>query len=279
MKTSLLQQAMSPQNLDASWRRLRKEHTPWDVQTDRDQLANNLVHHLLVCRDEVLAGEYRPEPLRQFTMRKPDGKDRVLSAQYLKDKLLQRAILAVLEPRAEKLFHPDSYAYRPARGVAQAISKVRERISTGLDWLVDADIQSFFDSIPHKPLEKVLDNFIDDRDTMRLVKRWLAIGAHQTSLLGKRKGISQGAILSPIFCNLYLHQFDQALSNANVSFVRYADDFLLFTSSQDNALRARAFAESALEKMQLTIHPEKTQCVRSSTAIRFLGETLPSPSR
>ena len=279
MTDSLLQQAMHPDTLDSSWRRLRSEHTPWSVSTDRDQLAQHTIRHLLECRDQVLSGVYRPEPLRQFTMKKPDGRQRVLSAQHLKDKWLQRALLIVLEPRAEALFHNDSYAYRPARGVEQAIGKVRERVRVGMDWLVDTDIQSFFDAIPHKPLIKVLESFIKDRATMKLIRQWLQQGCHRTSLLGTRRGISQGAILSPLFCNLYLHSFDQSLSRQNIPFVRYADDFLLFADTKANAGAALDFARIEIENLALQLHPKKTRCVRSGPEVVFLGKPLPHPSR
>lgn len=279
MKPTLLEQAMTPQALDRAWRRLRTEHTPWSPRVDRDELQRHLLRHLLECREEVLDGDFRPLPLRQFPMRKPDGRMRVLSAQYLKDKLVQRALLGILEPRAERLFHDDSYAYRPNRNVAKALAKVRERVRIGQDWLVDADIEKFFDSIPHRPLLKVLDDFVDDRRTMRLIGRWIDQGAHVRSLLSTPRGISQGAILSPLFCNLYLHRFDTALARARIPFVRFADDFLLFAPGRDGAEKARDFAATGLERLGLRIHPEKTRVVRSGRRVSFLGESLPNPHR
>lgn len=279
MKASLLAQAMTPEVLDRAWRKLKGEHTPWSPTVSREDAQRHLMRHLLECRQEVLDGAYRPQPLRQFTMRKPDGRQRVLTAQYLKDKLVQRALLTVLEPRAEKLFHDDSFAYRPQRNVAQALGKVRERVRIGLDWLVDADIESFFDSIPHRPLLRVLDRFVDDRAAMSLIARWLDQGAHVRSLLSTPRGIAQGAILSPLFCNLYLHSYDQALDKAKIPFVRFADDFLCFAPSREAAQRAHDYAERALNRLDLRLHPTKTQVVRSSHEVVFLGEPLPRPAR
>lgn len=279
MKTSLLDQAMAPEALNQAWRRLKTEHTPWSPAVGREELQHNLMRHLLECRAQVLDGDYRPLPLRQFPLPKPDGRIRVITAQYLKDKLVQRAILTVLEPRAERLFHDDSYAYRPGRNVAQAIAKVRERVRIGQDWLVDADIERFFDSIPHRPLLKVLDGFVDDRRAMHLIARWLDQGAHVRSLLNTPRGIAQGAILSPLFCNLYLHAFDTTLDRAKIPFCRFADDFLLFAPVPEQAEKAREFAAKQLDRLGLGIHPEKTRVVRSSPEVTFLGETLPSPAR
>ena len=233
--------------------------------------------YLLECRDAVLNGAYRPEPLRQYPMKKPDGKIRIISAQHLKDKFLQRALLIILEPRAEALFHHDSYAYRRGRNVGMALAKAGERIRIGQDWLVDADITKFFDNIPLKPLQRKLKSFIQDNEAMQLIARWLKQGAHQSSLLGSDRGISQGAILSPLFCNLYMHEFDQAMSRANIPFVRFADDFLLFAESENKAQKAHDYAKLKLEQMGLELHPQKTQVVRSSPAVKFLGDTLPEP--
>ncbi len=274
---TLLERAMAPEVLDQAWRRLRREHTPWSVTVSRDALEHHLLAHILSCRQEVLDGSYRPQPVRQFTMKKASGGRRIISAQYLRDKLVQRALLIVLEPRAEQLFHPDSYAYRPGRSVAMALARVRERVRVGQAWLVDADIRSFFDSIPHRELLQVLKHFLRDRAAMALVERWLAQGAHHTSLLRSRRGISQGAILSPLFCNLYLDRFDRALEKENIPFVRFADDFLLFADRRARAEEALGFSVRELEKIGLQIHPEKTRIIRSGPAVRFLGEKLPAP--
>lgn len=277
MKSPLLQQAMTPEAMDRAWRRLKSEHTPWSPTVSRDELQHHLMRHLLRCREQVLDGGYRPLPLRQYPMRKPDGGTRVISAQYLQDKLVQRALLTVLEPRAERIFHDDSYAYRPNRNVRQALERVRERVRIGLTWLVDADIRKFFDSIPHAPLIKILTRFVDDPAAMRLINLWLDQGAHVKSLLSTPRGISQGAILSPLFCNLYLHRFDTDLAKAKIPFVRFADDFLLFATDREPAERALEHATERLERLGLEIHPEKTQVIQSGPAVSFLGEKLPRP--
>ena len=279
LKADLLEQVLHPDVLDEAWRRVRTEHTPWSKGVDRDQLEQHLLRHILRLLEDIRLRRYRPEPLRQFTIPKTDGRKRVISAQYLRDKFLQRAILTVLEPRAERLFHADSYAYRPKRGVQDALKKARERIGCGLDWLVDADIRSFFDQIPQTPLKKKLKGFVDDKAVMALLELWLKQGAHHTSLLGSDRGISQGAILSPLMCNLYLHDFDIALEKANIPFVRYADDFLLFTSSNVQAEQALDYVRSLLKKLDLELKDAKTRVVRSSPEVVFLGERLPVPKR
>lgn len=278
-KRHLLEQALSPEVLNQSWRRVKREHTPWSSKVSRQQLDWHFVRYLLELRDDVFADRYRAEPLRRFTLRKADGKQRILSAQYLRDKLLQRALLIVLEPYAEALFHEDSFAYRPRRGVGTALARVNERVRCGLDWLVDADIKAFFDTIPHRLLKTKLRQFVQDKPTMKLMEQWLKQGCHHQSLLGKRQGISQGAVLSPLMCNVYLHTFDTALSKANIPFVRFADDFLLFAPSKEKAEEALQYVETVLTSLELCLHPTKTQVVRSHPRLHFLGKKLPMPSR
>lgn len=278
-KTNVLAQALSPDVINTAWKRLQKEHTPWSSSVDRDDLQKDLLKYILMMKQQVEEGNYRPEPLRKFTQPKADGRQRVISAQYLQDKLLQRALLIVLEPKAEQLFHEDSYAYRPHRGVRQAIIKTNERVRCGLDWLVDADIKSFFDNIPLVELKQALSQFIDDRATMQLIDLWLKQGMHHGSFLKAKRGISQGAILSPLMCNLYLHRFDMALAEANIPFVRYADDFLLFTQTKAQAEKAKTFAQAELKKLDLQMHPKKTQVIRSNPNVIFLGKNLPNPKR
>ncbi len=275
MAKGILELAMSADILDQSWYRLKTELTPWSPTVTREELERHFLQHLLTMRDTVLNESYRPKPLRQFPMQKPDGKTRIITAQYLADKVIQRALLIVLEPKAELLFHDSSYAYRPKRGVEQALYKAREHIRCGRDWLVDADIEKFFDTIPQTLLLKKLKSFVDDAKAMQLITAWLTQGAHHKSLLGARRGIPQGAILSPLMCNLFLHDFDQALSRANIPFVRFADDFLLFTESQQDAQAAKAYAKTQLEKLELNLHPEKTSVVQSGPHVIFLGQKLP----
>lgn len=113
-------------------------------------------------------------------------------------------------------------------------------------------------------------------DALNLIDKWLKQGAHSSSLFGGSRGISQGSILSPLFCNVYLHAFDQALSHVHIPFVRFADDFLLFADRQDKAERALEFAQQHLERLGLSLNPAKTQVVQSHPSVVFLGEPLPT---
>lgn len=114
-----------------------------------------------------------------------------------------------------------------------------------------------------------------DGDALTIIDKWLKQGVHSSSLFGTSRGISQGSILSPLFCNVYMTEFDQALADAHIPFVRFADDFLLFANDEDKANKALAFAGKKLNALGLELHPTKTRVVRSSRKVIFLGEPLP----
>lgn len=269
-----LNQLLTPEVMDRAWRDLSTDRAIWELGIPRSEMERHLVLHMLRLVEEVRTGRYRPAPLRRFPIAKADGSQRILSALCLRDKLLQKAAQIVLEPEAEALFHHDSFGYRPRRNVQMALTRARERISCGLFWLVDADIKSFFDSIPIKPLRRRLSRFVDDRELMVLIDHWLDLGASQASFLSSPRGIAQGAILSPLFCNLYLHDLDQAMHLRKVPFVRYADDFLLFAASEADAHSALDYAGEILNRLDLQLNQQKTRVTQSGPHVRFLGEPL-----
>ncbi len=273
----LLDRALSPAALNAAWKRLQPDKTVWRPGLPRWEMEKDLVLYLLELVDELRSGRYRPAPLRQFTIQKGDGKQRVLSALGLRDKLIQRAVLSVLEPIGEQLFHNDSFGYRPRRNVEMAHRRAGERIRCGLPWLVDADIAKFFDNIPHRPLQKTLKQYIPDRELLALIDLWLAEGASSLSFLGTRRGVAQGAVISPMLCNFYLHDLDMALAGKNIPFVRFADDFLLFAPDEQRANDALKFVDQKLKSMGLGLHPDKTRVARSHRGLIFLGLPLPTP--
>ncbi len=266
--------ALCAANVKQAWRVLRNDAAPWAPGTEEQDLQKNSPFHLLTIVEELREGRYRPLPIRQWAVKKGDGGRRVLSAQYRRDKFAQRLILQVLEPRAEAFFHHDSFGYRPGRGVPHALRKVRERVHTGLRWVVDADIEKFFDRVPHGPLLRMVKRTFGDRWLLNLVKAWLDVGPHTSGLLQGRRGLLQGAVISPFLCNLYLHAFDRAMARANITFVRYADDFLLMTPDVDSSRTAHALAEKALRRLGLQLNARKTRVCEVYEGVVFLGETV-----
>lgn len=272
---NLLRQAASPEVLNSAWKRLRGDKTVWANGISRTEMERNLVLHITTLATELSSGKYRPARVRMFPVLKGDGKKRIISALTLRDKLAQRAVLSVLNPIGEAIFHHDSFGYRPGRSIDAVMHRVRENINCGCIWLVDADIKSFFDEISHSLLRKRLKKVIPDKELLNLIFQWLDIGAPRTGILAKRRGIPQGGVISPFLCNLFLTEFDNYLTGRNLPFVRFADDFLVFTPSRKDAEKALSFVEKGLKMLELRLNLKKTRVVRCSPKVVFLGRKMP----
>lgn len=275
----LLRKAASPENLNRAWKKLKNDKAVWDQGISRKEMERDFVFHITCLANELAAGKYKPAQVRMFPVLKGDGKKRIISALTLRDKLAQRAVLSVLNPIGEAMFHHDSYGYRAGRSIDMVMARVREHLNCGYYWLVDGDIKSFFDNIPHGLLKKKLKKSISDRELLDLIFRWLDIGAPRTGILARRRGIPQGGVISPFLCNFYLTDFDRHLSSGNLTFVRFADDFIVFTKSKKDARAAFSYVESGLKRLDLQLHPKKTRIVPSSPKIVFLGRRLPGKKK
>jgi len=271
---TLFDEALSPQNIQSAWEHLRSDKAPWTPDTPHAALEHRLPFLLSELVDDLRSNRFRPLGLRQFPVQKGDGTQRIISAQYLRDKFAQRLFHQVLHPKIDPYFHPDSFGYRRGRSVQQAIARVRERIRIGLTWLVDADIRSFFDQVPHRGVRKILKRYVSDRQILKLIDRWMLLGAHRDSLLGPLRGVPQGTTLSPLLCNLFLHNMDERLSRAGIPFVRYADDFVLQTSSREDAEASLVFVRKILSGLRLELNENKTRVCEASPQVIFLGEPV-----
>jgi len=143
-----------------------------------------------------------------------------------------------------------------------------------MEWVVDADIRQFFDNIPHKLLIKQIKKLVADRKVIALIKRWLDAGLMRRGVLKIARGIPQGAVFSPFFCNVYLTVFDYRLSSQNLPFVRFADDFLVFARSKKDAIQAHIFIRKTLNRLGLQLNQDKTRVVQSGSNFCFLGKNL-----
>jgi len=272
---NLLHKAASPEVLNRAWKKLRNDSAVWANSISRREMEKNLIQHILLLSQELADGTYMPSPIRMFPVLKGNGKKRIISALTLRDKLAQRAVLTILTPIGEKVFHHDSFGYRPKRSIDMVMARVREHIICDYHWIVDADIKSFFDNIPHKKLTTKLKKVISDKELLKLISKWLDVGTPRTGILSKRKGIPQGGVISPFLCNIYLTDFDNYLTSHNLPFVRFADDFMVFTPSRKAAESAMECVKKGLKKLELELNINKTRIVQSSPKIIFLGRKLP----
>jgi RNA-directed DNA polymerase len=273
---SLMDKVFAPATLEAAWDRVWANNGAAGV--DRQSIERFEAHaeeYLTELATALREDSYRPQPIRRVEIPKGEGRTRPLGIPTVKDRIVQTAVKFVLEPIFEAMFRPQSYGFRPGRGCRDALREVAQLIADGYTFVVDADFESYFDSIPHERLMQRVEERISDGRVLGLLRGWL----EQDILRGLEQwtpteGTPQGAVISPLLANIYLHPLDELMAARGYRMVRYADDFVALCKSHEEADAALAEIRAWVADNGLRLHPNKTHvgdCLVAGQGFEFLG--------
>ena len=272
---ALMDKVYAPRTLWAAWKRVAANRGAAGVdRISVERFKAHVQRYLTELEQSLRDGSYQPAAVRRVHIPKGKG-TRPLGIPTVKDRIVQTALKLVLEPIFEKEFLPTSYGFRPGRGCKDALRDVNRWLRDGYTWVVDADLQSYFDSIPHSALITRVKDKVSDGRVLQLIERFL----EQDVMEGLERwtpnsGTPQGAVLSPLLANVYLHVLDVRMRDAGHMIVRYADDFVVLCRSQAEAEAALVEVNIWTAQNGLRLHPDKTHvgnCKETGHGFDFLG--------
>jgi len=273
---SLMDKVYARRTLETAWKRV--ENNSGATGVDRmsvEQFRTHQDRYLLELHESLREGSYQPEAVRRVYIPKGKGETRPLGIPTVKDRVVQTALKMALEPIFEKEFLPMSYGFRPGRGCKDALREVDGLIKDGHTRVVDADLKSYFDSIPRADLLSLVKEKIGDGQILSLLDSYLRQEiVEEMKTWTPMMGTPQGAVISPLLANVYLHPLDMRMMESEHKMVRYADDFVIMCRSRGEAESALTQVREWTENNGLTLHPEKTRvgnCLESGQGFEFLG--------
>jgi RNA-directed DNA polymerase len=270
----LIDKVYDRRNLWASWcKSAGNKGAPGVDGITMDHYQKDVEANLAWLSEKLRNGSYRPKAIRRTFIPKADGKLRPLGIPTVEDRIVQGAVRHVIEPIFEKEFAPHSYGFRPGKGCKDALRRVDELLKQGYRFVVDADLKSYFDTIPHGKLMQLVRERVADGRVLGLIESFLK--AHiMEGLKGwtPMAGAPQGCVLSPLLSNIYLNPLDHQMACGGHEMVRYADDFVILCRSEEEAQAALAAVRAWVQQAGLELHPEKTRIVDAAQGpFEFLG--------
>src|SRR3954451_24153478 len=273
---SLMEEVCERENLEVAWHRVRSNQGSAGVDGRTiDETRDYLREHWPTIREQLLNGTYKPQPVRRVELAKPDGGGRKLGIPTVLDRLIQQAILQVLQGRWDPTFSEYSYGFRPGRSPHQAVAQAQSYVVAGYQFVVDIDLAKFFDRVHHDRGIAAVAARVSDRRLLRLIRPYLTVGVLDNGLFeASLEGVPQGGPLSPLLSNLVLDELDRELERRGHRFVRYADDCNVYVRSEKAGRRVMESLTRFIERrLKLQVNAEKS-AVAQPWRRSFLGFTV-----
>ena len=269
----LIDEIVEERNFWEAWMSVRRNHGAAGIdKMSVEELDAYMPAHIEEIKSSVKGKRYKPSPVRRVYIPKPNGKQRPLGIPTVVDRVVQQAAAQVLSKLYEPVFSDHSYGFRPNRSCHKAMEELLGYLNEGYEWVVDFDIEKYFDTVNHDKLISILREQVNDSATLHLIRSFLKAGVMENGLVHAiAEGVPQGGCISPVLSNIYLDKLDKELESRGLRFVRYADDFDIFVKSEKAADRVMASVSSWLErKLRLKVSATKTKVVRP-TKSNFFG--------
>ena len=269
----LLDEILAKENLNNAYKKVYQNKGASGIDGIKvEELKEYLKEHKEEIITKIRNRKYKPQPVKRVQIPKENGKERKLGIPTVVDRVIQQAIVQVLTPIYEEQFSDSSYGFRPNRSCEMAVIKALEILNDGSEWIVDLDLEKFFDTVNQDKLITIVRRTVKDGDLVSLIRKFLSSGVMENGIVtATKEGMPQGGNLSPLLSNIMLNELDKELEARGLSFVRYADDTMIFVKSEKAANRVLATITTLIErKLGLKVNAEKSKVTRP-TKTKFLG--------